>query len=88
MSSTIDTPSPKSAMPGLYARIVGTLTGWLIVHMMKLANKRGDYHEFNHLRAALLIGNSGPRTGCYATSHELIKQIVNPKRDKTRAEGF
>lgn len=87
-TAEIDTPSPKGTQPGFLTRQLGSLVGWLLVAMIRRAKKRGDWHEVSHLHAALVVANGGPRTGCAGTTHEIMKQVLDPKRDKTRADGF
>lgn len=51
-------------------RLYGWLAGKLIVRAARLAKARGDLHEFDHLYAAVQVGNTGPRShveGCSLT---------------------
>lgn len=46
-------------------RFASRLVGQVLVQLARRACARGDLHEFEHIRAAVAAGNSGPceRTG-------------------------
>lgn len=44
--------------PGRIERWIGEMTGEILLWLGKRAHDRGDLHEFEHIRQALIWGNS------------------------------
>lgn len=54
--------------------VIGTWVGGVLEHLGMRALKRGELHEFNHITAALYIGNSDHTDGapCHLPSDRLL----------------
>lgn len=47
-----------------HERALGWLTGHALTYLAKAAHKRQDKHLFDHLRAAIQMGNTNHPWGC------------------------
>jgi hypothetical protein len=70
---------PPSKREEIYAE----LAGWLLMRVGLMAHVRGDKHRFEHIRAALNIGNMGPGShddGCRLQPRKVIIETRRVRR--------